>query len=506
MARKHWFLFPLMLFCLSLFSHAACSGSSPTWTAASLSSADVQACFSAALHCGDTIDLPSGSATWSTQVSLTPPTGCAANQGITIQGQTTCTPSVPGSQPTSCTDNTNITLDTVTFGGALDISGLANTAFLRMTGITLIFGLNGTALATIDGTRYSTAFRIDHSHFQVAAGLGGPITGFNVNDVYGLFDHILADDPTTQNNHFINVYGSNFSSDSGYDPWNQPSTLGTANSVFVEDSTFNCEPNEECMDIFTGGRLVFRHSALNRGFISNHGTDSGNARAGQIMEVYNVDFTNNSGTSVRPITYRGGTGVVWGNTFSGSTRFQNMIVQVQRASAAGAGGAAACANTSQWQVCNGTAKYPSGSTLGNSGSGTINTSSPVVGTSLGFCTHNLDQWVPYNSSAGNNTCSALYAGDTATASFDQGVGGSGYACRDQPGRGHNQVLQPIYTWNNGSETLASDSCSAAYLTSGVDFVNNGSTPMPGYTPYTYPHQLQNGNNPSAPTHLAAAVN
>jgi hypothetical protein len=58
----------------------------------------------------------------------------------------------------------------------------------------------------------------------------------------------------------------------------------------------------------------------------------------------------------------------------------------------------------------------------------------------------------------------------------------------------------MYFWNNGSSTVSQSSCSSpAHIkttgdspahTGGVlDYVDNGSTPKPGYTPYTYPHPL-----------------
>jgi hypothetical protein len=63
----------------------------------------------------------------------------------------------------------------------------------------------------------------------------------------------------------------------------------------------------------------------------------------------------------------------------------------------------------------------------------------------------------------------------------------------------NQALEPAYSWNNvytptGARVnieLASGAWTV--LREGRDFYNN--TPMPGYTPYTYPHPLVTGQAP-----------
>ena len=48
---------------------AACSGSSPVWTAANCSNAEVTACISAASS-GDTIHVPAGTCTWNSTVTI----------------------------------------------------------------------------------------------------------------------------------------------------------------------------------------------------------------------------------------------------------------------------------------------------------------------------------------------------------------------------------------------------------------------------------------------------
>ena len=66
-----------LLILLPSLSWGACGGSSPTWTAASASYADVNDCVTAASS-GDTINVPSGTETWNTQLTIT--------KTLTIQG------------------------------------------------------------------------------------------------------------------------------------------------------------------------------------------------------------------------------------------------------------------------------------------------------------------------------------------------------------------------------------------------------------------------------------
>ena len=67
----------------------------------------------------------------------------------------------------------------------------------------------------------------------------------------------------------------------------------------------------------------------------------------------------------------------------------------------------------------------------------------------------------------------------------------------------HQELEPAYMWNdrftptNTPMTLHAGIGAFAVLLEGRDYFNN--TPMPGYTPYTYPHPLTTGGQPTATT-------
>jgi hypothetical protein len=59
----------------------------------------------------------------------------------------------------------------------------------------------------------------------------------------------------------------------------------------------------------------------------------------------------------------------------------------------------------------------------------------------------------------------------------------------------HQVIEPCYSWNNGGVNWSV--LLNAPLQEGRDYFND--TPMPGYTPYTYPHPLTKGLPPREQT-------
>ena len=53
---------------------------------------------------------------------------------------------------------------------------------------------------------------------------------------------------------------------------------------------------------------------------------------------------------------------------------------------------------------------------------------------------------------------------------------------------NDQVTEPVYAWNNGSMHVVTN---LPNIHEGEHFFNG--TPMPGYTPYVYPHPLVSGD-------------
>lgn len=172
-------------------------------------------------------------------------------------------------------------------------------------------------------------------------------------------------------------------------------------------------------------------------------------RGGLKLEVYNNTFTSNIGF-IWPALIRSGTGVIFNNIVSGNYVTKNYLIDNQRTCLASFG-----------PRCDGN--------------------------------------------------SAKYDGNTP--------GEYGWPCEGQIGRGGGawgrQTSVPLYAWNNGSIVIAvnsnfdlclsapppilSDHIKATAHSNGeVDYANNGSTPRPGYTPYTYPHPLR---RPAPPQNL-----
>jgi len=70
----------------------------------------------------------------------------------------------------------------------------------------------------------------------------------------------------------------------------------------------------------------------------------------------------------------------------------------------------------------------------------------------------------------------------------------------------NQALEPLYSWNNtlnGVNVNFEHSDANNNLRENGDFYNN--TPMPGYTPYVYPHPLVSGMPTPTPTPTPTAT-
>ena len=512
-----WFLI-VTGFLLSTFLSAQAHAN--TTSAASCASTDVQAAINSASS-GDTIVVPSGSCTWASAVNIN-------NIAVTLQGQTTCT----GTPVSSCTDNTSITLGVVPGGTTFSING-TSTNIVTLTGFTFIVACgtpNGCVAA--GGDTISASFRIHHNHF-IVAGTNGTATAIAAYE-YGLIDHNLFDESGGSTNHMIDAHGD--TGTAGFISWNTPSSLGAKGALFVEDNTINnSNQGDDTIDGYAGGRIVVRHNTINNASIGFHGTDSGSFRSMFSVEEYSNTFTNNSATEIRMLTLRGGTALIFSNTFAGSKGvWYGAALQNFRADGGG--------NTSSWQNCNGT-NWKLGSTDPTTDAGRTNS------TTGGVFWCNINRDTPATSNA---TCNAITPGDTATAYFDDNPGGAGpagYACRDNPGRTHNQKLAPVYEWlnspdygigtNDAPDHIAVNRDYYAYTTNfnGTSGVGSGllssrpatctpnvaywatdantlyqcsstSTWATYYAPYAYPHPLQQGGGvqtPAPPTNLKVVI-
>ena len=426
-----------LLFAVSVpFTPSAHAGS--IVTAATCNRPDVQVVINAAQD-GDTVVIPAGTCHWTTNLTVSP-------HAVTIQG--------------AGIDQT-IIVDDVPKGVGEDrllMINLPTTGFFRLTGMTFqggntVTGYNGTVI--LQGLSHT--WRLDHLKFDKLKTVGIHTYGH----LYGVIDHCTFDltDSTGQAHHGIEVW---------HDAWNNHSYgdgsfadqlyLGTEKAVYIEDNTFMNSVYVAVDDIVAGGRMVFRYNTLTNSFFATHGTETSDRYRGvRSYEIYNntltypIDPVTGAGAWAFGLYLRGGTGVIFNNTFTG---FVSAII------------------------------------MANYRSPGLNQTSPI----WGLC--------------------------DGTNAWDENVGlQTGYACLDQVGRGTSdllvgssptpawphQVSQPLYGWantwnpvhNNPGALMGSQS---AVIQENRDYFTN--TPLPGYTPYTYPHPLTlTGPLPSPPTSL-----
>jgi hypothetical protein len=160
-------------------------------------------------------------------------------------------------------------------------------------------------------------FIVRHSRFEgfVEAGVevNGPPSQRGV--IYGN-EFVNNYNPTLRNlGYGVVVYAKN--------SWS-PVTLGTADAVFVENNYMY--GNRHHIASNGGAKYVFRHNTavanmLTRNFpqVDAHGLGNGWTTGTRSWEIYNNDFqtdlTPGSGTANDAIGIRGGTGVIFGNTY-----------------------------------------------------------------------------------------------------------------------------------------------------------------------------------------------
>ena len=279
--------------------------------------------------------------------------------------------------------------------------------------------------------------------------------------IYALIDH----------NVFEGKAGAILTRGRGDMDWTSPLVLGTADWFFIEDNTFDFTPDGNqypVNDMQNGGRIVFRNNTVKSGFFQTHDMMRNGYPSGQAYEIYGNTFS----TSIqlhKAIELNSGTGVVFNNAITGTWNYGIGLRDYKTA------GPKVNNGTVDVKACNG--------------------SDPS------------DQNVP---------------------------GTNGWRCRYQIGThgvGASAVTFPLYVWSNtcdGTDGGCSDGYQAAFtddtidsafsntptsahVVSGRDFINNGTMPKAGYTPYAYPHPLQSGrgtsssNAPSAPAQLGTTL-
>ncbi len=173
-------------------------------------------------------------------------------------------------------------------------------------------------------------FRVDHMTFRFTTStsvgneavlINGPASN-SQSCPTGLID----------NNEFYNarvlVWGNMDLLNGASHVFSEETALGTDNAIFIENNYFERTAFGNAIDSNYGGRYVFRYNTVKNAYVELHGSANDlNFRGTRSVEIYgnkmHADGTVKIGNP--PIRFIGGTGVVWGNTFTGTGWVGNHI-------------------------------------------------------------------------------------------------------------------------------------------------------------------------------------
>ncbi|HET6888779.1 MAG TPA: hypothetical protein VFH87_12755 [Candidatus Udaeobacter sp.] len=471
-----------LIFALSRLSGAT------TVNASSASQSDVAAAVASAAD-GDTVTIPAGTASWTRTLVV--------RKAITIQGAgvgvTIIKDSVQG------TEFLKITL----------VAGMLT----RVTGIEFQDG--GRTQIThaglhIDGKNTDgSQFRMDHCNWY------DMMCSIVPDTVIGVFDHIdfKVGAPNKSNGIFV-FYGSRWDGgEFGDGSWAKPAGFGSSQFTFVEDCTITAPAGHlsGLTDAYAGARFVIRHNRIIGAITHTHGTEStGRPRSSRAMEIYDNYIDGHSDNRFVG-SNRGGAELFYNNTlvnFWGGLAGHVLTSYHMTGTYPTFGGGD---GTNGWDKNNSGNPFYSGTVSAVSGS-TVS----VSGTSW-----SNNQWAGY--SAKKNSGGFVYIESNTSNSFnfktssnvtfsvgDSFVINKVDQCIDQPGAGSStlisgynvtpppnwtQGVEPCYIWNNTNDgaAFATYTPDTLNIKQGTHYFNN--TPMPGYTPYVYPHPLTKGLPP-----------
>lgn len=432
-----------------------------TWTpaegirwAASPSSTDIQAAIDAAVD-GDTVYVPAGSVTWTSNVTI------PATKGIKLIGA--------GQASTIINQNTTYGLTAVT---------RSTNSPVRISGFTfnhLPNAFDGAGLVIGDFSIGSTDWRVDNCTFEDTAEQG-PKIGIR-GQTYGVFDHCTFNNmrrcvwingrlnTETANPAASTIYGSY--------SWTQPITYngrhgGGPNAVYFED----CEINQTTWEIFhnmrSGGRVVYRHNTFNgQPTLETHSGCTNGFRNNRWIECY--DNTWNDCGAWCIVQIRSINGMIYNNSIDATSMSEWLPIDCETVCSS-----ATCKG--MWPTSNQTV-YPAQDQIGagiDTGMGTSQSTTEAKLLLWNNIGNGTDRW-HLNSCAGwtgiiENDRDYFLPNTNFAADPSTGIGYGLLAARPNSGLTENR-----FYWATDTSTL--------YRSTGA------TTWETYYTPYTYPHPL-----------------
>jgi hypothetical protein len=482
-----------------------CAAAIPLWaqgtyTAASCNSSDVNAVINGPTHKavdGDTINIPAGTCTWTAGITV------PVSIGITIQGSGT-----PNSTGATFGASASCSATSINISGttAFRATPKAGASTMRLSCMALNYGGGASVVFSTLGTCNSSAcpnIRVDNTTYNgwanhASAGISYGISV--VGDMFGVLDHNTISSPAT-NVAFVEISHASYFGVGSYgdNSWAQPEDFGSGKFLYFENNVFNniseltdSEGSAGGYNNEGGGKEVVRYNqfnGMNQGIAMGwHGTESnGRPRSGRAFEFYGNTYTCAIGGNCDAVSgWRGGTGLVWGNTTNWASATLNSFFTATLYRAQGSINWGACDGSSPYDINDGVT-YVSGTITGKSGTApaitlTINQTggSPSQPWSTNYWSpvgapysmHDVAQSTGGEiTSSGSNTL-VVNSGPGGPGSWTPNVGDSiqilrASACVDQPGgRGAGflytgtsgnggspvqssaQVLSPTYGWMN----------------------------------------------------------
>ena len=270
---------------------------------------DVQTAIDSAVD-GDTVLVPAGECTWSGGVSI------PSSKKITLQGAG---------------------IDQTIISGSGTLVNL-KVSSSRLTGFTFLGGGR-----EVQGT----GWRIDNCKIYSESTLIAGVYAQSSDEANGVHPEGLIDNCILYNARVVTKAGALLSErDWQHRYWNAPLDIGTGNNtIYIEDCNITSTVTNN-IDASYGGAYVARFNTITKMQIEVHSVQA-TMRAGRKWEIYANQIENPGSNYWCPFFIRGGTGVIWGNTLSGSWTFKRVgFDNVRSHGSYGDGGQ--CDGTSPW--------------------------------------------------------------------------------------------------------------------------------------------------------------